>query len=420
MTPLSNPLQEGVNSIPEQSRVRFLFLRLALALIIAAALYLAADRWMMSVWNNQLRGVSDSLGAESLIVRVLEAGPEEPVPVPGRAEPPEGEKIPPEFQAGHFPMLQRSLRILLLTGEQQGITADITAVRLVGSGVEPIPGRRYLLVSDVFEDGTVQYSIADAYRIPSLVAFIAAVGLLLVACTGWRGFWALLGLAASIAVLLGVMIPLVARGWPPVPVALASVLILSTVTVFCVVRRPHRRSSALLGSLGGVGCGFLFGVLMVRLWQLTGLAGEGSALLASTLPGIDMQGILLSAVLVGAIGAVLDVGISVTASLAELVDYDPDIPLGRLWQAGVNVGSEVLGSMINTLILAYLGSSLPMAVLISSAGVNMLGLLNDPYIGQEIVQSLAGTTGLLLTIPITAFVFVAQEAWARRGRGGAA
>ena len=396
-------LRERIADAERETRGAPLLLRLALALGVAVALYFAVDQWTMSVWDSQLRGESDSIGAESFIVRVLEAGPEEPVSI--------AEDEPPGF-----PMLQRGLKILLLTGEQRGVTADITAVRLAGSGVEPIPGRRYLLVSDTFEDGTVQYSIADAYRIPSLAAFIAAICLLLVACTGWRGFWALLGLAASIAVLLGVMIPLVAQGWPPVPVALASVLVLSAVTVFCVVRHPRYRFAALLGSLGGVGCGFLLGVLMVFIWQLTGLAGEGSALLASTLPGIDMRGILLSAVLVGSIGAVLDVGISVTASLSELVDYDPNIPLGRLWLAGVNVGSEVLGSMINTLILAYLGSSLPMAVLISSAGVNILGLLNDPYIGQEIVQSLAGTTGLLLTVPVTAFVFVAQESWFRRGR----
>ena len=198
------------------------------------------------------------------------------------------------------------------------------------------------------------------------------------------------------------------------PVALASVLVVSAVTIMCVVRRSRYRFAALLGSLGGTCCGFLLGALMVWCWQLTGLAGEGAALLASTLPGIDMRGILLSAVLVGAIGAVLDVGVSVTASMAEFVDYDPDIPLGRLMLAGLNVGSEVLGSMINTLVLAYLGSSLPMAILISGAGVDVMGLLNDPYIGQEIVQSLAGTVGLLLTIPATAAVFVTQEAWTRR------
>jgi uncharacterized membrane protein len=96
------------------------------------------------------------------------------------------------------------------------------------------------------------------------------------------------------------------------------------------------------------------------------------------------------------------------------VDYDNDIPLDRLLLAGLNVGGEVLGSMINTLILAYMGSALPMAVLVSTAGIELAGVLNDPYIAQEIVQSLAGTLGLLFTIPATAFSFVLEESVRRR------
>ena len=184
---------------------------------------------------------------------------------------------------------------------------------------------------------------------------------------------------------------------------------ISTITVLCVVRHSRYRIVALAGSLGGVLCGSLCGAAMVYMWGLNGLAGEGAALLASTLPHINMRGLLLAAVLIGSIGAVLDVAISITASMSEFVDYDSKIPLDRLLLAGLNVGSEVLGSMINTLILAYMGSALPMAVLVSSAGVELSGLLNDPYIAQEIVQSLAGTLGLLFTIPATAFSFVVEE-----------
>ncbi|MBQ9582326.1 MAG: YibE/F family protein, partial [Synergistaceae bacterium] len=306
------------------------------------------------------------------------------------------------------------LRVEILTGEQRGAKFNINAVRLKDSGVDIIPDRRYLLVEDVFNDGSVQYSIADAYRI-SLVAFITSlICFILAALTGWRGVKAILGLLISILVIVFLMIPMIVEGVPPILPSLASVLVISSVTVFCVVKRAQYRAPALFGSLGGVLSGFLLGVLMVYLWQLMGLASDGAALLASTLPGIDMRGILLSAILIGAIGAVLDVGISVSASMAELVDYDPEIPLGRLFLAGINVGSEVLGSMINTLILAYIGSSLPMAVLISSAGVNYIGLMNDPYVAQELAQSLAGTVGLLLTIPMTALFFTLQEAWIRK------
>ena len=369
---------------------RGFLLRIVVSMAAAVAVYWGTDFWALRVWNSQ----------ESLVIQVLSAGPESQVPTEGGDQ-------------ESFPMLRRQIGIRILTGDQRDMTAEIPVVRLEGSGLDPIPGRRYLLVEDVFEDGEVQYSIADAFRIPSIIAFVAAVCLFLLALANRSGFRALLGLAISLVVLIKGMIPLMVKGWHPMGLAFLAILLVSAGTIFCVVRRSCYRCAALLGSLSGTGFGFLLGGLMVWEWQLSGLAGEGAALLASTLPEMNMRGVLLASILVSAIGAVLDVAVSVTASMAELASYAPDIPLRRLWLAGINVGSEVLGSMINTLVLAYLGSSLPTALLISSAGADLLGILNDPYIGQQIVQSLAGTVGLLCTIPATAFFFVVQEAWNR-------
>ena len=370
-------------------RRRSLFFRIIIALLISQAFYYLVDRVAVSRWNS----------GESLIVRVVEAGPEQPV----HSE-----------NEDSYAMLERDTVLQVLSGNDAEKQLNVKTVRLAGSGLDAQAGRRYLLVWDIFEDGTVQYSIADAFRVPSVAGVVMLVCAVLTALTGWRGFLALLGLGASIGVLAFTMIPLAVRGWDSVWLSVASVFIISTVTVLCVVRHARYRIVALTGSLGGVMSGFLCGALMVYLWELSGLAGEGSALLASTLPFMNMRGLLLASVLIGSIGAVLDVGVSVTASMSEFVDYDENIPLDRLLLAGLNVGTEVLGSMINTLILAYMGSSLPMAVLICSAGVELSGLLNDPYIAQEIVQSLAGTLGLLFTIPATAFAFVMAESM-RRG-----
>ena len=376
---------------------RFL-LRFLVSLFFVGLVYWVADYWTIGTWNSR----------ESLVVRVLEAGPEAP-----REKAPDGRRTDGDDDET-FPALERPLKVFVLTGDQKGHTFVVVVTRLAGSGVDLVPNHRYLLVEDTFYDGSRQYSIADAYRIPSVAAFVALVSSLLLTFAGWAGFRALLGLGLSIVCLLWGVIPLMSAGWPPIPLAFAAVLVISVLTIVCVVKRSRCRTVALLGSLGGVGCGFLMGWAMVLCWQLNGLAGEGAALLASTLPDIDVRGLLLASILIGAIGAVLDVGISITASMAELVDYDPDIPLRRLLKAGLNVGSEVLGSMINTLILAYLGAALPMTILISSAGADVVGLLNDPYIAQEIVQSLAGTAGLLLTIPTTALFFILQEGWTRR------
>ena len=374
--------------------------RIIFAVLISWAFYSAVDYFAIHNWDNN----------DSLIVRVIEMGPESVI----SAFADSADQEPSDT----YEMVERStvLQVLSDTARSEELLT-VKTVRLSGlskSGLEVIPGRRYLLVWDMFSDGRVQYSIADAYRVSLTAGIVMLVCTLLIALTGLRGLLALLGLGASIAVLVFTVIPLIAQGWNPIMLALISVFIISTVTVLCVVRHFRFMLVSLFGSLGGCLCGFGFGALMVYVWQLNGLAGEGAALLASTLPGLNMRGLLLASVLIGSIGAVLDVGISITASMAEFVDYDEHIPLDRLLLAGLHVGNEVLGSMINTLILAYIGSSLPMAVLICSGGVELAGVLNDPYISQEIVQSLAGTLGLLFTIPATAFSFVLQESFRRR------
>ena len=374
-----------------RARVKGLAVRLVIAVLISFAFWSAVDYFALHNWNN----------SESLIVRVIEAGPESVIASEHDSE-------------DSYETLERSTVVQILSGTHSDEVLHVKTVRLSGSGLEVHPGRRYLLVWDMFTDGTVQYSIADAWRVSSVAGVVMLVCTVLIAFTGLRGLFALLGLAASIVILVFAMIPLTVKGWDCVWLAVASVVIISTATILCVVRHARYRLTALFGSLGGVFCGFLCGAVMVYLWQLNGLAGESAALLASTLPGLNMRGLLLASVLIGSIGAVLDVSISITASMSEFVDYDENIPLDRLLLAGLNVGNEVLGSMINTLILAYIGSALPMAVLISSSGVEFSGLLNDPYIAQEIVQSLAGTLGLLFTIPATAFSFVLQESFSGR------
>ena len=377
-------------------KIKSVILKILIATLISLGFYFLMDYVVVQKWDNK----------ESIIVKLLEAAPE-------HVKKYDDKDLNTDPNKDKYRILEREIVILPLSNPNSGVQ-KINVMRLENTGLNLIIGRKYLLVWDVFEDGTVQYSVADAFRVPAVGAFILGVFLTLILLTGKTGLYAVLGLLASIGILIFVMIPLIVKGWSPITLAIASVFIISTVTILCVVRHSRYRLVALLGSLGGVLCGFLVGAIVVYAWQLNGLGGEGAALLASTLPRLNMRGILLSSILVGAIGAVLDVGVSITASMSEFVDYDPDIHLDRLLLAGLNVGKEVLGSMINTLILAYIGSSLPMAILISSGGVNITGILNDPYIGQEIIQSLAGTLGLLFTIPVTAFFFVIQEGIRRR------
>jgi uncharacterized membrane protein len=246
-----------------------------------------------------------------------------------------------------------------------------------------------------------------------VVGFITFACGILVVVAGKSGFKALAGLFLSLLFLIGWFVPRIASGYPPVLFAILAVSAVSVVTCFFVVSKRELRPIPIFGAVGGAAGASLTGWIMVSLWQLTGLESDSAALLASTSPDLSLSGLLLAAVMVGSIGAVLDVAVSVTSAMGELYGYDPSIPRRRLWKAGINVGSDVLGSMINTLILAYLGSSLPFVVLIATEGADFIGLLNDPHIAQEILRSVSGTVGLLLTIPATA---AAGVWWISRNR----
>ena len=283
--------------------LKYLF-RLAAAALVSAAVYFGAYLWVLRAWNAE----------DSLVVEILDIGKET---APSQERPDEP-----------FQSVKVDLAIRVLTGSRTGEAFSITATQMVGAGdgVELRKGRRYVLVADVFDDGSAQYSIADSFRAPSVAGIVVFASACLMVFAGRAGVRALAGLALSIACLLWGYVPLAAQGFPPVPLAFLAAFFIAAATVFCVVHRKEARAVALGGSLGGVVGAYLLARLMAVFWQLSGLAGESASLLVTTLPNTDMRGVLLAAVVIASLGAVLDVGISITASMSELVEYDPDAP----------------------------------------------------------------------------------------------
>ena len=118
----------------------------------------------------------------------------------------------------------------------------------------------------------------------------------------------------------------------------------------------------------------------------------------------NYQGILTAGILIGCIGAVMDIGMSISSSLNEMANIDKTISRKRLFHAGISVGRDIIGTMANTLILAYTGGSIMLMVVWSVYGTSFIDMLNQGYIVIEIVKSLCGSIGMVMTIPLTAFI----------------
>ena len=377
--------------------------RLGIVGVLGILSFFLADRTIRTFWSFE----------DAWIVTVTSVGPSQVVSLD---MPPleEGEGPVPEDTA--WQQLRLPVIVRFEVGSRQGAQESLVVEQLNASGLRVLPGKQYVLTGDSFADGTSQFYLSDVYRAPWVFACVVVLGALLVAVTGGGGLRSLGGILLSFFILFLWFIPAIHGGASPVACALGAVAMVSGCTVALVVRRREWWLVAFGGALGSSALALALGFGVTALWGVTGLSGEGGALLASTMPGISLKGILLAGMVVGAVGAVLDVAISITATMGELVAYDPRIETKRLWMAGIGVGREVLGSMINTLLLAYVGAVLPFTVLIVEARPSFWGFFNDPSITEEMLRGLGGAVGLLLTVPFTAALGVGMRRWMVGGR----
>ena len=201
---------------------------------------------------------------------------------------------------------------------------------------------------------------------------------------------------------IGKRIPAILNNYPIIPVTIATALISTLVTMFAVGGINIKSISATIGTIGGLCAAGLLSMLIIKLAPLTGLTDQESIILWTTRPDLDFTGLLTAAMIIGSLGAIMDVGISIASSIAEIKETNPSLSPKQLMKSGLNVGTDVIGAMSNTLILAYIGGAFPLILL--AANVPLVKFINLNSISSEITAALAGSIGIVLCVPITAAV----------------
>ncbi len=257
------------------------------------------------------------------------------------------------------------------------------------------------------ETGEVAHvSVHTLVRAPYVIV-LAAVFLILILLMGrFKGVKTILALVFTVGAVIFILVPLIASGYNPVLAAAIVCIVTTVVTMLTVGGLNKKAVSAILGTTGGLVCAAIITLIFSALMRITGIDSSEVELLmvADTHVIFDYQGILTAGILIGCIGAVMDVGMSISSSLSEMHSIDPSIDAKRLFHSGMSVGRDIIGTMANTLILAYTGGSIMLMVVWSVYGVSFADMLNKGYIVLEIAKSLCGSIGMVMTIPITAFI----------------
>ena len=267
------------------------------------------------------------------------------------------------------------------------------------------PGDEVMLAFDPeAQDEAFRYRFVDRERTSHLlwlaVGFAAAVILL----GRLRGIAALAGLAASLGVLLVFVLPAILTGRSPFAVAIVGAATIAFLALYLSHGFTTMTTVALLGTLASLALTAVLATLFVELTQLTGFGTEEATVVSVGAADIDLAGILLGGVIIGALGALDDMTVTQASAVWELRSANPRMNRGELTRAGLRIGRDHVASTVNTLALAYAGASMPVLLLLVLSRQSIGTVLSGEVIATEIVRTLVGSIGLVAAVPITTWL----------------
>lgn len=300
----------------------------------------------------------------------------------------------------------QELEIRILTGDHQGEIMALTNYMSALFNVDLDKGDNIIVRIMTDEDGAYYATVFNYDRGIVIGGFVLVFFVLLAALGGKKGIGALLGLVFTLACVWYILIPALIRGLPIIAVTVIIIAITSAGALILLNGLSQKTACAIAGCIIGV---VTAGVVAAIVGYITPMNGFNmpeaeNLILYGAEKGLKISGLLVCGVLISALGAVMDVALGIASSVNELKAQNPAAGVRELFRSGMNIGRDAMGTMANTLILAFAGSSLNMLILVQTYDIPFRQLINTDYICIEIIQSIAGAAGILLTVPIVAFI----------------
>lgn len=300
----------------------------------------------------------------------------------------------------------QQIKVKINEGELKGETVDIKNYITVQHNVVVNEGRRVIVCADTPQNAEPYFTLYN-YDRSSTVWILAVVFILLVVIIGEKkGLMSCIGLGFTMCAVICWLLPTLYNGGNGILVSIATVVLSTAVSCFCISGLAKKTLLNIISTAAGTLSAGLIYKLFSFVLVLSGASMDESEALSliSQATGLKLSGVLFAGVMISALGAVMDVAVSIGASLSEIRELNPDISSKELFKSGMNIGRDMIGTMTNTLILAFTGGSIAMLILLVSYGVQYNQLISSNYIALEVAKGLAGSAAVVLTVPISALV----------------
>lgn len=246
-----------------------------------------------------------------------------------------------------------------------------------------------------------RYQLADVQRSVPMLALFAVFLVSIVALGRLRGALAVVGAGVSLLVLVEFLVPALLTGRPPVLTAVVGASAVMVVVLMLVHGPSVRTATAMVGTASALLLTMALATVFVDLAGLSGLTSEEAGYVQATFGGVDLRGLLLAGIVIGALGILDDITVTQVSTVYELRAADPTMPRRGIYSAALRVGRDHIASTVNTLLLAYAGASMPLLVIFATSGAGLTDTLTNGVLAEEIVRTLVGSIGLIAAVPFT-------------------
>jgi uncharacterized membrane protein len=297
----------------------------------------------------------------------------------------------------------RRVAFELLEGPHPGRTV---AQELVVTSTTPdlTAGDRVMLAYDATAAPEFQYRFIDKDRGGTLLILALVFAAAVVALGGLRGFAALGGLAVSLLVLLLFILPAIIEGRDPLAVAIVGSAAIAFLALYLAHGFTTMTTVALLGTLGSLALTAILASVFVGVAELSGFASEEAIVVQIGAARVDLAGIILGGVVIGALGAIDDMTVTQASAVWELQATNPRMGRRALARSGLRIGRDHVASTVNTLALAYAGASMPVLLLLILSQQSLATVVSGEVIATEILRTLVGSIGLVAAVPLTTWL----------------
>lgn len=295
----------------------------------------------------------------------------------------------------------QKLKVKILDDSQKEIIIDDDHLKLE-------KGDKFILRYTIrAEDNKEIYNVEDSSRLPFISILTVIFILLVIIIGGMQGFRGLLSLIGSLLLIVYILIPGILKGYSPILMSIAISSLIIVLGSYITHGFNKTTSSAVFGMIITVVLTGVLAYASIDIAKLTGFESDEAVYLnLSTRGSIDISGILLSGIMIGLLGVLYDVAIGQAISVEELHKIAPNVSRRKIYLRALRMGREHIGALVNTLAIAYVGTSLPLLLLFSLSDSSTLVMINKEIFSAEIIRTLIGSIGLILAVPITTLISV--------------